>query len=305
MEEIYSQALLLYQQNNLEAALNLVRLCEPSSKVNALTQECTKSLRNQYQMLIDESKGKEVQEYIAKYILLLGCDEYINKVALREYNELSIQQPTQPFYSEINQSEQQANSKITFSDKYGVIIAIIAGLFFLYEIISLYTDIPYPYLYMHLYNIFEGTSLLFLLYVIGTKYLRFTKVYIGIVITGMMMPIIWEIVCWYYRMQVLNDEAINRAIYEGWNYIYNIFSFKNYILISAFFIGIIIAKQIIGKIIFLFLIVYAGIEISSDFQILDFMGLHLQCTIEYALLLFTAMIFVYDKKFRKLRATNQ
>ena len=79
----------------------------------------------------------------------------------------------------------------------------------------------------------------------------------------------------------------------------------NYILISAFFIGIITAKQIIGKIIFLFLIVYAGIEISSDFQILDFMDLQLQYTIEYALLLFTAMIFVYDKKFRKLRATNQ
>ena len=175
-------------------------------------------------MLIDESKGKEVREYIAKYILLLGCDKYINKVALREYNEFSIQQPTQPFYSEINQSEQQANSKITFSDKYGVIIAIIAGLFFLYEIISLYTDIPYPYFNMHtlfLYHIFEGTSLLFLLYVIGTKYLRFTKVYIGLVITGMMMPIIWEIVCWYIQMQVIIDEATNEAKYEGWNYIYN------------------------------------------------------------------------------------
>ena len=84
MEDFYSQALACYQKNDFESALNLTRLCDSSSQANALQQECMRSLKKQYEYLFKDTDTKQVDEYIRKYILLLGRDEYIERIILKK-----------------------------------------------------------------------------------------------------------------------------------------------------------------------------------------------------------------------------
>lgn len=300
MEEIYSKALRFYQQNNYETALNLIRLCEPSSKVNALTQECTKSLKNQYQILIDECKGISDQEYIDKYILLLGYDEYISNLVHNKTPTVQKVNTIQTQSSEIKASGRLVTGPLAFLDKYGIIIAVVAGLFFSYDIITWIIGEAPHWLYLdtaYLFFVAEKTVLLFLLYVIGNKFLRFNKLYVGIVTTAIIISICHLLLYWYYSVFEYENDTLREFTFM----LFNFQCYESHILIVAFILGIAFTKHTIGKLIFILLSIYAGIKVVLD--LVDpvdpeLIYHHLQHYVEYALLLLVVIILIYEMKFR-------
>lgn len=144
----------------------------------------------------------------------------------------------------------QTNGFIKFFNKYASAIMIIAGLFFVYDIICIsMAFIPFrghvqaPIGYGVLHHFIE----LFMIYTIGVKLLSCNKWYMAIVTLGFALLIGYCGILWIGNADSLVGEFCFRNLVP--------FVYGGLVLTIAYFIGIMLTKQVVGKIIFILLMI--------------------------------------------------
>lgn len=78
---MYQEALSYYQRNEFEKALDILSSCPKSPQVNALYDECIRSLSQQYKYLLDDARNNgNCQQFnliLEKYQKYIGQDDYL------------------------------------------------------------------------------------------------------------------------------------------------------------------------------------------------------------------------------------
>lgn len=219
--------------------------------------------------------------------------------AVDKTEEITIESPIaqEPIPSgECNDSE----GFTKFFTKYSTAIMIIAGLFFIYDIICYsmeyapHGDNLHTYFgYGVLHNIIE----LSLIYTVGVKLLSCNKWYLAIATLGIVLWLgNWSIgwnanYVWFIMGGTLTD-----GMAEFSQFVSDCSQYGGLLLIIAFLIGVILAKQAINKVVFVLLMIYAGTQFIPHYlNPEDINGQVLSIT-EYAILLLAVALYFYSDK---------
>ena len=162
-------------------------------------------------------------------------------------------------------SVEQTNGVIKFFNKYASAIMIIAGLFFVYDIICIsmaFTPLRYYIGYGVLHHFIE----LFMIYTIGVKLISCNKWYMAIATLGFALRIGYCGITW-----ILSVDSLVGGVWCYPNLVP--FVYGGLVLTIAYFIGIMLAKQVVGKIIFILLMISSVTPLVLNYMYGEFMAI--------------------------------
>ena len=198
-------------------------------------------------------------------------------------------------------SVEQTNGVIKFFNKYASAIMIIAGLFFVYDIIC-YSMNFFPHCrYFHTgfgYGVLHNFIELFMIYTIGVKLISCNKWYMAIATLGFALRIGYCGITW-----ICTADDFGAFRFPVLDFV----TYGGLVLIIAFFIGIMLAKQVVGKIIFILLMIYPVTPLVLNYMYDEFVAmnfiLHLDLYYDvysyipvYIILLLAIVLYFYSEK---------
>ena len=182
-----------------------------------------------------------------------------------------------------------------FFTKYATAIMIIAGVFFVYDIICCSVEQKPHADNLHTffgYGILHNLVELFLIYTVGVKLLTGNKWYLAFATLGIVLWLgHWSIDwVWYVMGETLTD-----GMAEFLQFISDSSQYGGLMLIIAFLIGVIFAKQVINKIIFVLLMIYAGTQFIPHYMNSEDINWQVLLIIEYVILLLAIVLYFYSE----------
>lgn len=182
-----------------------------------------------------------------------------------------------------------------FFTKYATAIMIIAGVFFIYDIICCSMEHGPHADNLHTffgYGILHNLVELFLIYTVGVKLLTGNKWYLAFATLGIVLWLgNWSIDwVWYVMGETLTD-----GMAEFLQFISDSSQYGGLMLIIAFLIGVILAKQVINKIIFVLLMIYAGTQFIPNYMNSEDINWQVLLIIEYVILLLAIVLYFYSE----------
>ena len=186
-----------------------------------------------------------------------------------------------------------------FFTKYATAIMIIAGVFFVYDIICCSMEQKPHADNLHTlfgYGILHNLVELFLIYTVGVKLLTGNKWYLAFATLGIVLWLgKWSIDWNAYYVWYVMGETLTDGMAEFSQFISDCSQYGGLMLIIAFLIGVILAKQVINKIIFVLLMIYAGTQFIPHYMNSEDINWQVLLIIEYVILLLAIVLYFYSE----------
>lgn len=193
-----------------------------------------------------------------------------------------------------------SNGFTQFFAKYATVIVVIAGLFFVYDIICHSIEYMPQTENIHTYfgyGVLHNCVELSLIYAMGVKLLDGNKWYLIIATLGIALWIgMWSVdwnanYVWYEMGGALTDSMLGFS-----QFIYESAQYGGLLLIIAFVIGIFIAKNPVGKCVFVLLMIYASTQFVPHYMDPDNINRQVLSITECVILLIAIVLFfLHDK----------
>lgn len=197
-----------------------------------------------------------------------------------------------------------ASNRFTeFFTKYATAIMVIAGLFFVYDIICYSMEYAPHAENMHTYfgyGVLHNFIELSLIYTVGIKLLNANKWYLIITTLGIALWIgMWSVDWNANYVYGIIGGSLTDSMLEFSQFIYESAQYGGLLLIIAFVIGIFMAKSSVGKWIFVLLMIYAGTQFIPHYMNPEDINGQVLKTTEYVILLIAIALYLYsDKKIK-------
>lgn len=194
-----------------------------------------------------------------------------------------------------------ASNRFTeFFTKYATVIMVIAGLFFVYDIICHSVEYLPQTENIHTYfgyGVLHNFIELSLIYVVGFKLLSGNKWFLWLASIGIALWIgKWSVDWIACYVQYEMGDTLTDSMAQFSQFVSDSSQYFGLVLIIAFLIGVILAKEVVGKIIFALLMIYAGMRfVYPDPEIL------INTITEHVILLLAIALYFYSEKKLKMQ----